>query len=72
MNVTDEVAKVATTTVEALRQTPLVLSLVIFNLLFMAAMVYVSVKAGARTDAEMGRMHELVAKVIAQCGPKQP
>jgi hypothetical protein len=68
--VSEEVAKVATTTVEALKQTPATLALVIFNLLFMAAVVYVSVKNSNESNAEMMRMHELVAKVLASCGPK--
>jgi hypothetical protein len=64
-----EASKVAATTVEALKQTPLVLSLVIFNVLFIGAMIYVSIKTGARWDAEIERLHELVAKVMASCGP---
>ena len=69
MNVTDKAAEVATTTVEALKSTPMTLALVLFNLAFIAAMVYVSIKSGARADDELARLHELVAKAIAACGP---
>lgn len=70
--VTEEVAKVATTTVEALRQTPLILALVVFNVIFMLAMVYISVRSSSRWDGELERMHALVAKVMTSCGPSQP
>jgi hypothetical protein len=68
--VSEEASKVATTTIEALKQTPLVLALVIFNVLFMFLAVYASIKMGARWDAEVERMHELVAKMMNTCGPK--
>jgi hypothetical protein len=67
--ISEEASKVAATTVEALKQTPLVLALVIFNVLFIFLSVYASIKMGARWDAELERMHELVAKVMASCGP---
>jgi hypothetical protein len=67
--ITEEVSKVAATTVEALKQTPMTLALVIFNVLFMSMMLYLSLKSGARWDAETERLHELVAKVMASCGP---
>ena len=67
---TEEATKVATTTVEALKQTPMTLALVIFNVMFMFLMVYLSVKNGARWDAETERLHGLVANVMASCGPK--
>jgi hypothetical protein len=71
MGATDKAAEVATTTVEALKQTPLVLALVIFNVLFMFLSVYAGVKTGQRWDAEVERMHELVTKMMTTCGPKQ-
>jgi hypothetical protein len=67
--VSEEAGKVAATTVEALKQTPLVLALVIFNVLFMFLSVYAAIKMGARWDAEVERMHALVANVMASCGP---
>lgn len=69
--VTEEVAKVATTTVEALKQTPLVLSLVVFNVVFMLMVGYLSIKTGSRSEHELERMHALVAKVMATCVPSQ-
>lgn len=65
----EEISKVANTAVEALKQTPMVLALVIFNIMFMVMVGYVSLKSGARWDAETERLHELVTKVMASCGP---
>jgi hypothetical protein len=70
-SIPDKAAQVAQTTVEALKQTPMILALVIFNILFMFLSVYASIKMGARWDAEIARMHELVAKVMASCGSFQ-
>jgi hypothetical protein len=58
--ISEEASKVATSTVEALKSTPVVLSLVIFNVLFMGAMVYVSIKTSERWDHEIERWVELV------------
>ena len=65
---TEEASKVATTTVEALKQTPMILALVIFNVIFMIMMGYLSLKGNARWEHENERMHELVAKTLAACG----
>lgn len=70
--ITEEVAKVATTTVEALKQTPMVLALVLFNVLFMGVVTYASISSGARWDAETERLHALVGKVMASCVPAPP
>jgi hypothetical protein len=53
--ITEQVGKAATATVDALKSTPVVLALVLFNVLFMAAMVYVSVKTGERWEGEIER-----------------
>lgn len=68
--ISEEVGKVATTTVEALKQTPMVLALVIFNILFMAMVGYLFLKSSARWDAEAARMHTLVASTLAACSDK--
>jgi uncharacterized protein (DUF39 family) len=68
--ISEEADKVATATVGALSSTPAVLALVIFNALFMAAVVYVGINNVNHFDAEMTRMHELVATIISSCGPK--
>lgn len=56
----EEVAKVATTTVEALKATPVVLALVVFNVLFMILSGYVSLQITERWDAEITRWEKLV------------
>jgi len=61
MNVSDEAAKVAVTTVEALKSTPAILALVIFNLLFMGAVVYIQYTNGERWQA-------LFEMTLKQCG----
>lgn len=66
---TEEITKVATTTVEALKATPMILALVIFNILFMFLVVYLSLKNGERWDKQNDHMHELVAKTLAVCHP---
>jgi hypothetical protein len=57
--IAEEASKVAATTVEALKQTPMILALVIFNVLFIGAMIYVSIKTGERWDHEIERWAEL-------------
>jgi len=57
----EEVAKVAATTVEALKSTPAILALVLFNLAFMGVVTYIQWSNGARWE----RVIELVLK---QCG----
>jgi hypothetical protein len=53
--ISEEASKIAATTVEALKQTPMTLALVIFNVLFIGAMVYVSIKTSERWDHEIER-----------------
>jgi hypothetical protein len=60
VNVTEEASKVASSTVEALKATPIVLALVIFNVLFMVFAFYTSVKISERWDREIDRWQELV------------
>ena len=57
-----EAGETARTVVEALKTTPAVLALVIFNLLFMAAVVYIQ-----HTNGE--RWQFLVESALKQCGP---
>ena len=54
----EEVGKVAVSTVEALKGTPAVLALVIFNLLFFAVVVYVQYSNGERWE----KLFELMLK----------
>jgi hypothetical protein len=68
--ISEEAGKVAATTVEALRQTPMTLALVIFNVLFMLVVAYMSAKNSADTSEEMKRMHALVEKVLSTCDDK--
>jgi hypothetical protein len=61
MSITEQAGKAAQSTIDALKSTPVVLSLVIFNVLFMGAMVFVSVKSSERWDKEVQRWADLVA-----------
>ena len=50
MGVAEEASKTAATVVEALKSTPLVLALVIFNILYMALTGFAVHEAGARWE----------------------
>jgi len=58
-----EAGETARTVVEAMKSTPAILALVIFNLLFMGAVVYIQ-----HTNGE--RWHELMQQTLQQCGQK--
>jgi hypothetical protein len=60
MSLSEQAGKATVAAVDALKSTPVVLALVLFNLLFMGAMVYVSVNASERWDHEIERWAELV------------
>jgi hypothetical protein len=59
--ITEQAGKAAQSTIDALKSTPVVLALVVFNLLFVGAMVYVAIKTGERWDKEVQRWADLVA-----------
>jgi hypothetical protein len=58
--ISEEAGKVAATTVEALKQTPMILALVIFNILFMGLMTFAALKTSDRWDKEVQRWADLV------------
>jgi len=58
-----EAGETARTVVEALKSTPAILALVIFNLLFMGMVVYIQ-----HTNGE--RWQELLRATLQQCAPK--
>jgi len=58
MPASDQVGKVATAAVDALKGTPAVLALVIFNLLFFGVVVYVQYTNGERWE----KLFELMLK----------
>jgi len=60
MNAAHEAGETARTVVMALKQTPAVLALVLFNLFFMAVVVYVQ-----HTNGE--RWEHLIEMVLKQC-----
>lgn len=62
MSITEQAGKAAQSTIDALKSTPVVLALVVFNVLFMGAMVYVAIKTGERWDNEVQRWADLVAR----------
>jgi hypothetical protein len=60
----EQVGKVAGATVEALKSTPVVLALVVFNVLFMFLMAYAAVKINARWDNEIERWEGLAKSCL--------
>ena len=60
MNVSDQAGETARTVVEALKTTPAVLALVIFNLAFLGTVVYIQ-----HTNGE--RWEELIKLILQQC-----
>ena len=60
MSLTEQVGKAATATVDALRSTPAVLALVIFNVIFMALMTWGAIEINKRWDNEVERWASLV------------
>jgi len=61
--VSHEAGETARTVVEAMKSTPAILALVIFNLLFMGAVVYIQ-----HTNGE--RWQTLLTTTLQQCVPK--
>jgi hypothetical protein len=60
MSAGEEISKATTATIDALRSTPVVLALVIFNILFMFLMTYAAIKTSERWDHEIQRWVDLV------------
>src|SRR5262249_4700335 len=60
----EEVGLTARTVVEALKTTPAILALVIFNLLFLGTVVYVQ-----HTNGE--RWEKIATMMLEQCGPRR-
>jgi hypothetical protein len=58
--IVEETSKAAQSTIDALKSTPIVLALVIFNILFMFAMMYGAIRISERWDREIERWAELV------------
>jgi len=58
-----EAGETARTVVEAMKSTPAILALVIFNLLFMGMVAYIQHSNGERWQ-------ELLKTTLQQCGPK--
>ena len=63
MNVSDEAGKTARTVVEALKSTPAILALVLFNLAFMGMVLYIQ-----HTNGE--RWQTLLETMLKQCVQK--
>jgi hypothetical protein len=55
MTLGEQAGKAAVATVDALKSTPVVLALVVFNVLFMFLAVYAQLKSGERWDREIER-----------------
>jgi hypothetical protein len=59
MSLSEQAGKAAVATVDALKSTPAVLALVLFNVLFMTLAVYAQLQSGERWDREIERWAEL-------------
>jgi hypothetical protein len=59
MTLGEQAGKAAQSTIDALKSSPALLVLVLFNALFIATMVYVGIKSGERWDREIERWAEL-------------
>jgi hypothetical protein len=56
----EEVGKAAGAAIEALKSTPVILALLIFNALFMLLLGYVTLKSSERWEREIDRWESLV------------
>ena len=63
-SLSDNAAQVASTTISALKETPAMLTLVIFNLLFIGVLAFFAVRNNAAWSEETERLHSLVAKCM--------
>jgi len=66
----EQVSKLTAQTVEALKSTPVVLALVIFNVLFMGATVYVSIHNTKQWNTEVERWSTLVQSCLPPQAPR--
>jgi hypothetical protein len=63
----EEASKVAQSVTTALASTPVVLALVVFNVIFMLMMGYISLTSSKRWDGEVERW----AQIVRSCLPQQ-
>ena len=66
MNVSQEVGKAAQSTIDAMKSTPVILFLFVFNLLFIGMTGYLSVHNIDRWDNEVERWHQLAQSCLPQ------
>ena len=59
MTLGEQAGKAAQSTIDALKSSPALLVLVLFNALFIGTMVYVGIQSGQRWDHEIERWAEL-------------
>jgi len=62
----EEASKVAQSVTDALKSTPVVLALVVFNVIFMGMMTYVSISNAHRWDGEVERWAQIVRTCLPQ------
>ena len=60
----EEASKVAQSVTDALKSTPVVLALVVFNVIFMLMMGYISLTSSKRWDNEVERWAQIVRACI--------
>ena len=63
----EEGAKVATGVIEALKQQPIALALIVMNVIFVGAAAYASHELNIRTTARYAAQDDLIHKLIDQC-----
>ena len=67
----DTAGQVAGSAIDALKSTPVVLALVIFNVLYMVGTFYTNIKEGERYDKAADRWKGVVETTMKYC-PQQP
>ena len=60
-------AKVATSTVEAMKSQPLAIALIIINVLFLATMIWVLTKVAAVGHENRVAQDKLIERIMADC-----
>jgi hypothetical protein len=70
MGAVEEANKTAQTVIEAFKQTPAVLALVIFNCAFMALVAFGSYQSNARQVKDAEHWRVLAEKTLETCRPK--
>jgi hypothetical protein len=66
---TEEAGSTARTLISSLATTPMILSLVVFNLLYIALTTYLQIKQGERFTENQATWEKLTEKAMSACIP---